>query len=99
MFLKHQNVQVQNEFTITLRNWFGALQAEGNDPMPNTICQNFIQANQEAGRKCIPLQPKIKWKAPWERENLQRIARVINILPDKMWTTFYQTEQQNYIQD
>ena len=84
------DVQVRNEFTITLRNRFDALQAKGNDPTPNTVYQNFVRVHQEAAKKCIPLRPKIKRKAPWEsdaviakRENLKRIAKQSNRYPTR----------------
>ena len=58
------DVEIRDQFTITLRNRYDLLQEEENNTDPNRSYENFVNAYKQADEKCIPLKPKRKLRVP-----------------------------------
>ena len=85
------NADIQQQFTVSVRNKYNALCLETDTNSPNTMYNNLVLSNENAAAECIPLKPKLKQKVPWEssaittkKEKLQESAKLKNYVP----TTF-----------
>ncbi len=50
---------------LALRNKFDALQEKTEIHTPNDEYENFVNAHFEAAAKCIPTEPRNKYRVPW----------------------------------
>ena len=65
------NMDLQNQYNITVRNKFNALQAGIESPSPNTTYNNFVASHEKAAEDVIPLKPKLKKQIPWESNDIE----------------------------
>ena len=92
-----KNTEVGNNFVISVKNRFAALQeANATNNTANTTYNNVVLACKEAALDTIPLKPKIKKHKPWEteavclkRKELLDAAQMKNSIPsDENSTNF-----------
>ena len=60
------NRDISNEYTITLRNKFNALQEISEILIPNDEYENFVNVLIGAAARCIPIKSTSKHRVPWE---------------------------------
>ena len=60
------NRNINDKYTITLRNKFDALQEISETLTPNDEYENFVNAHMEAAAKSIPTKLRAKHRVPWE---------------------------------
>ena len=65
------NMDLQNEYNITVRNKFDALQADVVTPSPNATYNNFVTSHVKAAENVIPLKPKLRKLVPWESNDIE----------------------------
>ena len=80
-----QNKDLQNQFSVALRNRYNVLQLENENKSADSAYQNFVKAHDETAQILIPKKEKRKQKAPWEndiihekRRELSKLARIKN---------------------
>lgn len=82
-----ENTDLQNQFSITLRNRYNALQMDYDSENINVNdgYQNFIKAHDETAEILLPKKEKVKAKLPWEndvimekRKELSHLAQIKN---------------------
>ena len=61
-----KNRDIRDEYMLTLRNKFDALQKILKTPTLNDEYENFINAHLEAAAECIPTKLRTKSRVPWE---------------------------------
>ena len=54
------NRDICNQYMITLRNKFNALQEISETPTPNDEYENFVNAHLELAAECIPTKLRVK---------------------------------------
>ena len=55
-----KNRYIRDEYTLTLKNKFNALQEISETPTPNDEYENFVNAHLEAAGECIPTKQRAK---------------------------------------
>ena len=60
------NRHIRDEYTLTLRNKFDALQEKTETNTPSDEYENFINAHLEVATECIPTKQRDKPRVPWE---------------------------------
>ena len=63
-------MDIQNQYNITVRNKFYALQADVVTPSPNATYNNFVTSHVKAAEDIIPLKPKLRKLVPWESNDI-----------------------------
>ena len=58
------NSHIRDEYTLTLKNKFDALQEISETPNPNDEYENFANAHLEAAAECIPTKQRAKPRVP-----------------------------------
>ncbi|XP_063587867.1 uncharacterized protein LOC134765253 [Penaeus indicus] len=71
------NTNIQDKYTVTVRNRFQILQTDNNNNDPNETYMNFVKAHKQAAQECIPLKPKRQQKIPWENEEVQHKRKTL----------------------
>ena len=59
----HSPIDINNEYTVTVRNKFDTLHETPERHTPNDEYESFVM---ETAEDCIPTKPKVKCKVPWE---------------------------------
>ena len=57
---------INDKYTITLRNKFDAQQKISEIFTPNDEYENFVKAHVEVATECIPTKLRAKHRVPWE---------------------------------
>ena len=60
------NRDIRDEYTLTLRNKYDALQEISKTHTPNDEYENFVNAHLEAAVECKPTKQKAKSRISWE---------------------------------
>ena len=104
---------IKDEYTLTWRNKFDALQEISETPSLNNKYENFVNAHLEAATECIPTKQRAKCRVPWEtlvvrkkHANIKtaflcnkRNPTNINAQAQNDLTNVYLKEQTEYIQN
>ena len=61
------NCDIRDEYALTLRNKFDALQEKTETHTPKDEFENFVYAQLEAAANCIPTKQIAKPRVPWEK--------------------------------
>ena len=61
----HNNRDISDKYTLTLRNKFDALEEKTETHTPNDEYKNFVNAHLEAVAECIPTKQRAKPRVPW----------------------------------
>ena len=62
LWLVLNNRDINNKYTITLRNKFDAPQEISKILTPNDEYENFVNAHMEATAECIPTKLRVPWE-------------------------------------
>ena len=62
----HNNRDIRDKYTLTLRNKFNALQKIPETPTSKDEYENFVNAHLKAAAGCIPTKQRDKLRFPWE---------------------------------
>ena len=96
------NTDIRNQYAVSVKNRFNALQVDTENPSPNTTYENFVTAHHEAATEKIPVKPKIKSRVPWEskaviekRECLKKPSLQKKTLPSKTNTRKFNKAQKD----
>ena len=60
------NRDIKDKYLLELRNGFVTLQEKTEIGAPNDEYENFLNAHLEVAAKCIPTEPRTKYRVPWE---------------------------------
>ena len=66
------NRDIGDNYSLTLRNKYDALQERAETHTPNDEYENFINAHLEAAAECIPTKQRAKPRVPWDTLAVRR---------------------------
>ena len=69
------NRDIGDEYTITLRNKFDALQEISETLTPNDEYENFVNVHIEAAAKCLPTKLRATHEVLWEKKRENNMLR------------------------
>ena len=61
------NRDITDQYALTLRNKFDALQEKTETRTPNDEYENFMNTHLEASAECIPTKQRPKPRVPWDK--------------------------------
>ena len=89
--------EIREQYIIETRNRFEALNSEKIDHDPNTLYNNFVQANAEAATAILPKKPRSRRMTPWmtdeiiqKRNELRSVKKSQNNNPTNQNTANYE---------
>ena len=95
-----EDPNICNLYSVKVTNQYNALNNLIENPSPNILYENFINAHIDAAKEYIPLKPKIKRRVPWEsdaiiekRKQLKEAATRENSTPSRANTILRQEKQ------
>ena len=92
------NENLQNQFSITLKNRYSILQQENTNESANLSYQSFMQAHKETAELLVPRKEKVKLRIPWENEAIVEKRKKLKKLAQMNNRNSTRTNAKNYKQ-